>query len=140
MNLVLLLLWKAHSGIQVAQADIESLDRLVRDWREYVVRPLRHVRRHLKTVDNDAFDQAARLRKTIKAAELEAERQEQEALSHDVISLAQSIGRDILPSHEAARSNLAAYEAVIMSRLPADAVDALLASLASLPNSYPTNS
>jgi uncharacterized protein (TIGR02444 family) len=137
VNLLLLLLWKAGSGIRVAQPDIESLDTLVRDWREHVVKPLRQLRRRLKTVDGDLFAEAASLREMIKAAELEAERQEQEALSRHALSVAHE---QTSSADEAARANVAAYEAVIGRTLPADAVGVLLTALASLPGGYRTNS
>jgi uncharacterized protein (TIGR02444 family) len=137
VNLLLLLLWKARSGIRVAQSEIESLEKFVRNWREHVVQPLRQIRRHLKTVDGDPFADAASLRATIKGAELEAERQEQEALSRHALSVAHE---PTSSPDEAARANLAAYEAVIGRALPSDAVGVLLTALASLPGGYRTNS
>ncbi len=136
VNLMLYLLWEARSGIRVAPAEIESIDAVVRDWREQVVQPLRSVRRYLKTV-SEPFEEAAKLREAIKSAELEAERQEQETLSRHAPIVSPETR---LPRDEAARANLAAYAAVIGCTLPEDAVAALLAAFASLPDDYRTNS
>ena len=136
VNLMLYLLWKAHSGIRVVPAEIESLDAQVRDWREHVVQPLRSVRRYLKSI-SEPFEDAAKLRDAIKSAELEAERQEQKALSRQALMVARET---MLPRDEAARANLAAYAAVIGRTLPNDAVAALLAAFASLSDDYRTNS
>ena len=80
VNLVLLCAFLgAVHGVTLTSDDIASVRQEVGQWHEQIVRPLRAVRRHLKTInlqDADAAS-AANLRRQVKAAELESERIEQ---------------------------------------------------------------
>ena len=56
------------------QGSLEDLDRAIGDWRGEVVRPLRAIRRRLKTAPPSASDGATQtLRQQVKSAELNAE-------------------------------------------------------------------
>src|SRR3954469_17211982 len=107
VNLILFLLWRAVAGYRLAENEIASLDEQVAPWRERIVKPLRAIRRELKFSD---LDKSGAFRERIKAAELEAERIEQEALSCAVAREARP--ERALPPVEAARANLRAYAAV----------------------------
>jgi uncharacterized protein (TIGR02444 family) len=80
VNLVLLCAFLgAVHGVTLTSDDIATVRQEVGQWHEQIVRPLRAVRRHLKTInlqDADAAS-AADLRRQVKAAELESERIEQ---------------------------------------------------------------
>jgi uncharacterized protein (TIGR02444 family) len=123
VNLLLLLLWLAGKRRRLAAPEIEALDRRVRDWRESTIKPLRSIRRDLKTPpDLVAPPVAEAFRTRIKAVELEAERLQQEAM----YALALDSALD------AARASIEAYEDVRELAFASDAVDALLAAFATL--------
>jgi uncharacterized protein (TIGR02444 family) len=117
VNLILFLLWQGTIGIGRTPAEIATLDEAVRNWREQVVKPLRSVRRYLKGMEADA------LRDAVKAAELDAERLQQQQLS------AHARAADGQPAPDAAAANLRAYAAATGRALPISAVDALLSAL-----------
>jgi len=81
VNLMLFALWLASKGRVLTTADLVAADAAVGEWRREAVIPLRGVRRFLKEAP-EALDAAgvAALRTRVKAAELEAERLQQEAL------------------------------------------------------------
>ena len=120
VNLVLFLLWQAGVGARFTSDEIAVIDHDVREWREQAVRPLRAVRRYLKGQGQDG------LRDQVKAAELQAERVQQEALSRH--------GRpaNSAPAAEAARANVDAYAIVLGCPLPQTAAEVLLAAFAQL--------
>lgn len=126
VNLVLFLLWRAASGVRLAEAEIASAEALVRPWRDQVVRPMRAVRRALKTAP---FDDSGGLRAQVKAAELDAERLQQAALSRHALRTGHRPAPPADPC-AAARANLAAYAAVTGRPLAEDAVNILLAAFA----------
>jgi uncharacterized protein (TIGR02444 family) len=74
-------LWLASQGRALQSDDLAEADRAIAPWRDEAVRPLRAVRRFLReppaAVESAA---AAALRDKVKAAELECERLQQEAL------------------------------------------------------------
>jgi hypothetical protein len=76
-----------------------------------------------------SLDQSGAFREQIKAAELEAERIEQEALSRTVADSVRPTSQ--LAPGDAAQANLQAYAAVIGRSLPKQAVNALLEALGS---------
>ena len=117
VNLVLFLLWQAGAGARHTAASIAAIDRDVREWREQAVQPLRAVRRFLRGREQD------RLRDLVEAAELEAERIEQDRLCHHARPGAAAA------APETAHANLQAYETVLGHILPPDAVATLLAAL-----------
>jgi len=78
----------AKRGRMLATADLEELERAVAPWREEVVKPLRALRRRLKSGPAPAPSPAAeRLRERIKAAELHAEQIELAVLAQRLDSL-----------------------------------------------------
>jgi|SRR5690348_7042655 len=128
VNLLLFLLWLALARRQVTAEDVRAFDARVRHWRESAIMPLRSARRALKggTPLIDATT-AELFRNRIKAMEIEAERLAQEAL----YGLAQggNIGEAARSAREAARANIAAYQAAAAREFPDSAVEALLAAL-----------
>jgi uncharacterized protein (TIGR02444 family) len=131
VNLLLFLLWHARQGRVLSMAEVAALDARIAPWRDLTVIPLRAVRRGLKSPPGlVAAAEAETFRSRIKAAELEAERLQQEAMF--AIGLAGAAGSD--PA-AAARANVAAYEGVRGMRFPAEAAETLLAALAEMPAS-----
>ncbi|MDP2354943.1 MAG: TIGR02444 family protein [Beijerinckiaceae bacterium] len=81
VNIMLFALWLASKGRAISALDIQQADELVRDWRVESVVALRSVRRYLRDPPPAfAGDAVVALRDRIKAAELESERLQQEAL------------------------------------------------------------
>lgn len=81
VNIMLFALWLASRERAVSSADLTQADELVRQWRSQAVVALRGVRRFLREPPNGfAGEAAAALRDKVKAAELECERLQQEAL------------------------------------------------------------
>ncbi|MEE8535925.1 MAG: TIGR02444 family protein, partial [Kiloniellales bacterium] len=77
VNLLLLCCWAATRGRGLDATGLSRLVAAVAGWQREVVRPLRGVRRWLKTQSADAAGPAGALRAAVKAQELEAERVEQ---------------------------------------------------------------
>ncbi|RPI42477.1 MAG: TIGR02444 family protein [Betaproteobacteria bacterium] len=78
VNVMLYLLFLAGMGIRIQRPDLDRIESLVGDWRESVVRPLRGVRRTLKTIQAPFATAATeKLRNEVKRIELEAERLQQ---------------------------------------------------------------
>lgn len=128
VNVLFFLLWNAVQGRSLSEAEVRDADRVVEAWRRTTVVPLREMRRALKTAPPIADrDTAEAFRNRIKAAELEAERLEQEAL----YALAQSgrFGTTGAAPLDAARASLAAY-AALLRPLPREPLDAILAAFA----------
>lgn len=75
VNLLLWLGWRSAQGEQVTTSELEHMDNLVEPWRRQVILPLRRVR-------DDLGKDAAHgvLREQLLAAELEAERVQQELM------------------------------------------------------------
>ena len=106
---------------------LPALTEKVRAWQADVVAPLRSLRRRLKS-DPPLLDKgsAELFRTKIKAIELEAERLQQEAM----FALADTLRAEPANSvEEAARDNIAAYQAAIGRPLDAAAVDTLVDAL-----------
>ncbi len=78
VNLLLFCTWAGRCGHTLSAAQIESLCAQTSAWQDAVILPLRGVRTWLKT--QGEADGAAALREAVKAAELDAERVEQERL------------------------------------------------------------
>jgi uncharacterized protein (TIGR02444 family) len=69
-------------GIVLLPSDIAAMDAACRDWRERIVRPLRALRTILKSGPAPApNEQTEKLRSSVKAAELSAERLQNEVLA-----------------------------------------------------------
>jgi uncharacterized protein (TIGR02444 family) len=77
VNLLLFCAWLGTRAIALRRADIETASTAVADWQEQVIRPLRNVRQHIKTLARDDFES---FRAKVKGAELEAEQVEQAIL------------------------------------------------------------
>ncbi|MFC7333345.1 TIGR02444 family protein [Rhodocista pekingensis] len=81
VNLLLWAAWLALvHGHTLTPGDLAAAEAAVAPWREGVVRPLRAVRRTLKAPEPPLPAGAGALRERIKAAELEAERLQQQVL------------------------------------------------------------
>lgn len=127
VNVALFLLYLAAQGRQLDSSSVASIDAAVARWRERVVRPLRDVRRELKTVGVPfAGDTAEHLRSEIKRSELAAEKIQQLTLEREFPAASIGVAADPLT---AARANLDAYHPR-QSALPAAAVETLLAVFA----------
>jgi uncharacterized protein (TIGR02444 family) len=128
VNLLFFLLWNATLGRTLSESDVKELDRMIGEWRNTAVIPLRNLRRALKSPPAMLTpDVAEAFRNRIKAVELEAERLQQEAM----YALAQSgrFGKATLAPVAAARANVAAYQ-TILSPLPPEALAVVLAAFA----------
>jgi uncharacterized protein (TIGR02444 family) len=131
VNLLLFLLWNARLGRQLSQGEVEDLEGRIGVWRDGVVIPLREVRRRLKSpppMIEKGTAEAFRTR--IKQVELEAERLQQEAL----FSLAQSspLGQPAISPEAAARSNVAAYQAMRGVTFPPSALGTVFSAFEEL--------
>ena len=129
VNLLFFLLWKAKLGRALNEPELKELDHMVGVWRNTAVIPLRELRRALKSPQAIlAPDVVKSFRERIKAAELEAERLQQEGM----YALAQTghFGTPMHPPVAAARASIAAYQ-TILSPLPAEALEVVLAAFAS---------
>lgn len=105
VNVALYLLWRATRGEAVGAEGIAAADAAVAAWRAEVVRPLRALRRRLKSaahLDDPAVQEAFRDR--LKKVELEAEKLQQQTLEN----LAATPARRA-PAGEAAEENLTHY-------------------------------
>jgi uncharacterized protein (TIGR02444 family) len=124
VNLLLFLLWLAAAKRRLTPDDVRGIDDTVRGWRELTVLPLRAIRRRLKGGAPPLESGAAEAyRSKIKGVELEAERLQQEAL----YALANSMTLGAAASaDEAARANIAAYQAMLGREFPAAPVALLL--------------
>jgi uncharacterized protein (TIGR02444 family) len=128
VNLLLFLLWHARQRRALSAAEVAALDAQIAPWRSLTVIPLRHVRRGLKAPPALVAAPAAEsFRNRIKAVELEAERLQQEAM----FALA-PLGADGFEPEAAARTNIAAYQAMIPLPFPASAIAALFAGFATM--------
>ena len=77
VNLLLFCAWLGTRAVVLSRGDIEAAARVVAAWHTSVVRPLRGVRRHIKTQYGDAYED---LRSRVKDNELQAEQVEQAML------------------------------------------------------------
>lgn len=123
VNILLFCCWAGSRGRSLNENEIEDLIAATRPWRDQVVRPLRAVRRWLKTQDTAPAEPAQRLRADIKASELAAEAIQQ-AMLWQTMPIA-----DGAASPEAAAGNLRRYLAVLGHVLPGPADTAALAAI-----------
>jgi uncharacterized protein (TIGR02444 family) len=131
VNLLLFLLWHAVHKRALSTPEISELEARIAPWRNTTVVPLRTMRRALKSPSALVGGATAELFRTkIKAAELEAERLQQEAM-HE-LAVPSLLGKDAASLEAAARANMAAYAALCGAPLPSSASETLLAALASL--------
>ena len=125
VNLLLFALWHAASGTCLHQDEISAADVAVAPWRDHVIKPLRSLRRALKSPPLATLEPTGGFRKQVQALELECEHVEQPLLAR---SLPPRPGN--AASRETARANLGAYAAASGITLPEDAVATLLAAFA----------
>ena len=131
VNLLLFLLWHATHRRTLSAAEVAELEQRIGAWRDMTVIPLRDVRRALKSPPALVAPATAELFRTrIKAVELEAERLQQEAMYE--LARASLLGRETPSLDNAARANIAAYEAMVHQAFPKDAIETLLAALNAL--------
>jgi uncharacterized protein (TIGR02444 family) len=127
VNILLFLLWLATARRRVPVAAAQEICAKAAGWREDVVTPLRTLRRRLKDGSTLVERGAAELFRTrIKAAELESERLQHEAM----FALAEGLATENAATTEAAaRANIAAYEQVLARTFAPQPVDVLLSAL-----------
>jgi uncharacterized protein (TIGR02444 family) len=108
VNLLLFCAWLGTRAIALSRSDIEAASRVVAPWHTSVVRPLRGVRRHIKTQYGDAFEN---FRSRVKDDEQQAEQIEQAML----FAYAQGIqsAHSGLDHHDAIARNVAEYISMI---------------------------
>jgi uncharacterized protein (TIGR02444 family) len=127
VNLLLFLLWHATQKRVLSQPDVAALEARIAAWREATVVPLRNIRRALKSPPALVVPATAEAFRTrIKAVELEAERLQQEAMFE--LARPALLGAEAASAADAARANVAAYEAVLAAPFDRAAVDATLAA------------
>lgn len=94
---VLTLGWLASRGIGLSDAGVEAMLAAARPWQGGVVKPLRELRRRLKSLDDPGM---ARVYDSLKKSELEAEHSEMEALLAAVAQIETSTGDDAAAGSE----------------------------------------
>jgi uncharacterized protein (TIGR02444 family) len=127
VNIMLFLLWTASQNRRLPGDQVRGLIDKVRIWQADVVAPIRNLRRRLKG-DAPLLDKGSveLFRTKVKALELESERLQQEAMFAVASTLRTEPAKSV---DEAARANIAAYEAAIGRPLDATAVDTLVDAL-----------
>jgi uncharacterized protein (TIGR02444 family) len=109
VNLMLFLLYLAEHKRSVSEAEISRLDRAVAEWRGQVVKPLRGLRRALKSgVGDIPVEVSESFRAQIKRLELDSEKIEQHVLERFGHA---TLGTEVASRMDAAQANLAAYAA-----------------------------
>jgi uncharacterized protein (TIGR02444 family) len=136
VNLLLFLLFLAEHQRQVSVADVAKLDAAVVAWRESVVKPLRALRRALKTgIGEISVTVSETFRGQIKRLELDSEHIEQSVLER--FSTA-NLGTISASRMVAAHANIAAYEAHL-GPFPADAKTNIVSGFAEFGPHHPAN-
>ena len=90
VNVLLFCAWLGSRRIVLTEDDLAAIENAVRSWREAVVRPLRAVRRDIKTRPDAVQDDIAALRKDVATLELRAEQIEQAMLHGMAANLTES--------------------------------------------------
>ena len=131
VNVLLFMLWCAHCGRRLNARDVGSVVNLVKSWQEDVVWPLRLARTALKRpTPNWPPTQTRELRESVKAAELEAERLQQEVMATiipvDKIGLPDTIDA-------ATAANLTSYAELMHATFPSAHIAVFLNCLKELP-------
>jgi uncharacterized protein (TIGR02444 family) len=128
VNVLLFLLWNATLKRTLPPAAVADLDKRIGAWREAAVIPLRELRRALKRPPPVVEPGAAEAFRTrVKAAELEAERLQQQTM----YALAPSLPFEPADTAlEAAHASVDAYAATSAKAFPAAAVATILAAFA----------
>ena len=135
VNLMLFLLFLAEHQRQVTIDDIARLDSTVRAWRDRVVKPLRELRRALKTgIGEIPIAVSETFRGQIKRLELESEQIEQHLLEGCEPA---RLGVSALFRDQIAEANLGAY-GEHLGGLPAQALTTILAAFGEFGRHHPT--
>lgn len=110
VNLMLFCCWTAHQGAgPLTDARVQELARAMSDWQSGIIKPLRALRRILKDDSQGAPPVlSSHVRETIKQAELDAERVEQNMLNSQASVPARG-NPDSLAIQVNARINMATY-------------------------------
>ena len=134
VNLMLFLLFLAEHKRQVTLKDIVWLDSRVRSWRDCVVKPLRELRRVLKTgIGEIPIAVSETFRGQIKRLEIESERIEQHLLEGCETA---SLGVLALSRDRIAEANLTAY-GDHLGGFPAQSLTAILAAFGEFGRHHP---
>ena len=116
VNLLLFAVWAAARGVALDRAALRAAGQAVADWQATIVRPLRELRRGLKTAVHGApAELAAAVRNRVKSAELDAEHVEQLILGQHLPAgsgAPKPAGRSAL-----ARQNIQVYLSLLDVRL-----------------------
>jgi len=127
VNILLFMLWLATARRRVPLATAQDVCARAAAWHDDVVVPLRTLRRRLKDGSTLVERGTAELFRTrIKAAELESERLQQEAMFALTAGL---VTEDAATVEAAARANIAAYEDALARTFAPQAVGVLLSAL-----------
>jgi uncharacterized protein (TIGR02444 family) len=136
VNLLLFLLFLAEHQRQVNAEEVAAIDRAVLAWRDSVVRPLRSLRRALKTGIGEISDTVSEtFRGQIKRLELESEHIEQSVLERFGTTKLSAFCASRLV---AAATNIAAYE-TYLEPFSAEAKATILAAFAEFGPHHPAN-
>ena len=134
VNLMLFLLFLAEHKRQATGEDIARLDGAVRSWRDRVVKPLRELRRVLKTgIGEIPISVSETFRGQIKRLELESERIEQHVLEGFELA---SLGVSTASRERIAEANLAVY-GEHLGGFPAPALATILAAFGEFGRHHP---
>ena len=129
VNLLLFGLFLGRQGRKIAPDDLKTISKATEPWRANVVVSLRDARRALKEPPAPFTGTLAEsLRKSVKAAELEAERIQQEMLF--VTFPAQDLGVTEENRENACAANVDAYRHFLGAQFNEDAISALLSAAA----------
>jgi uncharacterized protein (TIGR02444 family) len=136
VNLLLFLLFLAEHQRQVSAEEVAGIDRAVLAWRDSVVRPLRSLRRALKTGIGEISNAVSEtFRGQIKRLELESEHIEQSVLERFG---ATKLGAFCASRLVAAATNITAYE-TYLGPFSAEAKATILAAFAEFGPHHPAN-
>ncbi len=130
VNLMLYFFFLATQKRALGRDDIASLDKAVSVWREEVIKPLRALRRRLKSGINGVDGKTSEaFRDKLKGLELEAERIAHNALAREAPPL--SFRADAASPQDAVQASLDAY-GKYLGHLPGEPVKILLGAFAKL--------
>jgi uncharacterized protein (TIGR02444 family) len=127
VNILLFLLWNATLGRTLENGAVAELERKIGPLRDATVIPLRTLRRALRTPPAAVEPGAAEAFRThVKRVELEAERLQQQTMYE--LAVRMTFGAASAPG-EAARQNIAAYQAMCPRAFPPAALDTILSAI-----------
>ncbi len=129
VNILLFCAWAGCNGVRLGRPQIEAACEAVREWHEEIVRPLRSVRRRLKSPVDGAppGELQPALRARVQKTEIDAEHIEQLRLAALADALEAGAPGAAAPDGAAARANMAIYLSVLGSEAGAQTEGALAA-------------